>query len=55
MKCPNCQTSNLGKIGEQQYYCWTCLIEITVEEGQMHVHEIEEDGSVSSLDDLFFE
>ncbi|WP_188206247.1 hypothetical protein [Alkalibacillus aidingensis] len=55
MNCPNCHTSNVGKIGDQHYYCWDCFIELTIEDGQLHVHEVQEDGTVSSLDDLFSE
>ncbi|SEP92122.1 hypothetical protein [Piscibacillus halophilus] len=55
MKCPNCQSSDIGRIGEQQYYCWNCFIEMSFVDGRMHVREIEEDGSLSSLDDLFLD
>ncbi|MDV2581080.1 hypothetical protein [Alkalibacillus haloalkaliphilus] len=56
MNCPNCQTSDIGKIGSQQFYCWNCFIELSVkEDGKMHVHEVQEDGTISSLDDLFSE
>ncbi|MCP8616963.1 hypothetical protein [Salirhabdus salicampi] len=55
MQCPNCQGKNLGKIGHQQFYCWNCLIELAVVNGKINVHEVEEDGSLSSLDDLFNE
>jgi len=55
MKCPNCQSSDIGKIGEEQYYCWNCFIEMSFENGRLHVQEIHEDGSLSSLDDLFLD
>lgn len=54
MRCPNCGTRDIGKIGTHQYYCWGCFIELTVEGDKMSVHQIEEDGTLSSLDDLFF-
>ncbi|GAA0457169.1 hypothetical protein [Alkalibacillus silvisoli] len=53
MNCPNCHTSDVGKIGAQQFYCWNCFIELSVEGGKMRVHEVQEDKTVSSLDDLF--
>ena len=46
--CPNCKGKDIGKIGVNQFYCWNCYIEI-------HTHQVEEDGSLSSLDDLFDE
>lgn len=53
--CPNCQSKDIGKIGINQYYCWNCFIELSVSKGIIHTHQVEEDGSLSSLDDLFAE
>ncbi|WP_026693821.1 hypothetical protein [Peribacillus kribbensis] len=55
MKCPNCASKDIGKIGVNQYYCWNCFIELSVSKGLIHTHQVEEDGSLSSLDDLFEE
>ena len=54
-KCPNCKSKDIGKIGINQYYCWNCFIELTLVEGLIKTHQVEEDGSLSSLDDLFGE
>lgn len=53
MKCPNCSSKNLGKIGANQYYCWHCFIELTLSEGKLSLSQVEEDGTLTSLDDLF--
>lgn len=53
MKCPNCQSKDLGKIGLNQYYCWNCFIELTISDQIIQTHQVEEDGTLSSLDDLF--
>ncbi|KAA9026402.1 hypothetical protein [Niallia endozanthoxylica] len=53
--CPNCQSKDIGKIGINQYYCWNCFIELTTSNGLILTHQVEEDGSLSSLDDLFDE
>lgn len=53
--CPNCQSKELGKIGTNQYYCWGCFIELSIEKNVISVHQVEEDGSLSSLNDLFEE
>ncbi len=55
LKCPNCKSKDVGKIGINQYYCWDCFIELTLVEGLIKTHQVEEDGSLSSLDDLFEE
>ena len=55
MKCPNCQSKDLGKIGVNQYYCWNCFIELSIGKQMIYTHHVEEDGSLSSLDDLFDE
>jgi hypothetical protein len=51
--CPNCKSKDLGKIGVNQYYCWSCFIELSVAKGKILTHQVEEDGTLSSLDDLF--
>ncbi|AKP47916.1 MULTISPECIES: hypothetical protein [Bacillus] len=53
--CPNCQSKDIGKIGINQYYCWNCFIELTVSNQMIYTHQVEEDGSLTSLDDLFDE
>jgi hypothetical protein len=55
MNCPNCKGNNIGKIGNQQYYCWNCCIELSAINGVLDVHQVESDGSLSSLNDLFTE
>ena len=55
LKCPNCQSKDIGKIGINQFYCWNCFIELTLANGLILTHQVEEDGSLSSLDDLFEE
>ncbi len=53
MHCPNCQSKDIGKIGTNQYYCWSCFVEMTLSNGKLSMHQVEEDGTLSSLDDLF--
>ncbi|WP_100331665.1 hypothetical protein [Bacillus xiapuensis] len=55
MQCPNCCSKEIGKIGTSQYYCWNCFIELSVSNNMIFTHQVEEDGSLSSLDDLFEE
>lgn len=53
MECPNCNRKDIGKIGSSQFYCWNCFIEITVVNEKIVIYQIESDGSLSSLNDLF--
>lgn len=53
MHCPNCKSKDIGKIGTNQYYCWNCFVEMSLSHGKLSLHQVEEDGSLSSLDDLF--
>lgn len=54
--CPNCQTKDLGRIATNQYYCQYCCIEMTAVNGQViSIGQVEEDGSLHSLNDLFIE
>jgi len=54
LQCPNCKSKDIGKIGTNQYYCWGCFIELAVtSENRLDVYQVEEDGSLSSLNDLF--
>jgi len=55
IRCPVCNGKNVGKIGTHQYYCWNCFIEFTVKGDRLTVYEIEEDGTLTSLNDLLFE
>ncbi|WP_425468261.1 hypothetical protein [Pasteuria penetrans] len=54
LRCPNCNSHDLGKVGTNQLYCWHCFIEMTTENDRISsVYQVEEDGSLSLLNDLF--
>nr|WP_183602962.1 hypothetical protein [Paenibacillus phyllosphaerae] len=53
LKCINCSSIDVGKIGPKQYFCWDCCIEMTITGDKMDVYQVEPDGTVSSLNDLF--
>ncbi|HET7628362.1 MAG TPA: hypothetical protein VFK44_08235 [Bacillales bacterium] len=55
LRCPNCQSKDLGVLATDQYYCWHCFIELTVKGDKLQLHQVEEDGTLTSLDDLFGE
>ncbi|MBO8173467.1 MAG: hypothetical protein H0Z33_16485 [Bacillaceae bacterium] len=56
IRCPNCNSSDIGKIGANQYYCWDCFVELSVSGDEItSIYQVEEDGTLDSLNDLFFE
>jgi hypothetical protein len=55
LQCPNCKCKDIGKIGTAQYYCWGCFIEFSLSNERMDIFQVEEDGTLSSLNDLFYE
>ncbi len=55
IRCPNCNCRDIGKIGTYQFYCWGCFIEFNTQNDSLHIYQVEEDGTLSSLDDLFFD
>ncbi|MBC7342570.1 MAG: hypothetical protein H5U02_09030 [Clostridia bacterium] len=46
VNCPNCGSSEVGKIGLQQYYCWNCMVEYN---DKREVFAINEDGSLEHV------
>lgn len=56
LSCPNCDCKDIGKIGTNQYYCWRCFVELSVSGDKItSIYQVEEDGSLHSLNDLFFD
>ncbi|SFT12813.1 hypothetical protein [Paenibacillus sp. BC26] len=53
MKCINCNSIDIGRIGPHQYFCWNCCIEMSLHGEKLDVYQVEKDGSLSSLNDLF--
>ncbi|WP_093337715.1 hypothetical protein [Salibacterium halotolerans] len=53
MHCPYCKSKLTGKLGANHYYCWDCFVEWTIEDGEYTLYQVEEDGSLCCLDDLF--
>ena len=53
MNCPNCKGIDIGKISDTEYYCWQCCIQMIQKKQRINIYEIEADGSLSSLDDLY--
>ncbi|HHY29744.1 MAG TPA: hypothetical protein GX520_03520 [Syntrophaceticus sp.] len=48
MQCPICRGRQTGKVGADQYYCWSCYVEFSAG-GESEVYEITEDGNLMAL------
>ncbi|SEO34171.1 hypothetical protein SAMN04488134_106134 [Amphibacillus marinus] len=55
MECINCKSKNIGQISQNHYYCWNCFVEMHREQDVFHIHEVDLDGSLLPLNDLFSE
>ncbi|MGF7128303.1 hypothetical protein J2T56_003036 [Natronobacillus azotifigens] len=55
MRCPNCKSNNIGKIANRHFYCWNCYIELKEDNEVLTMYEVDLDGTLMSLDDLFSE
>lgn len=49
VQCPNCHSRSIGKVGNEQFYCWNCYKEFNMLNGEMEIYDIAEDGSLISF------
>lgn len=49
MKCPVCGGKSIGKVGNDQYYCWDCCLEYKMSQDGIQIFELEEDGSLVTI------
>lgn len=45
-----CNSRALGRVGVEQYYCWDCCIEFTLNKRGIELYEVLDDGSLSSIE-----
>lgn len=52
MICPKCRSRAIGRIGQNQYYCWDCNIEFIPTKDGFRMYRLEPDGTtvLDSLD-----
>ncbi|MGI6642502.1 MAG: hypothetical protein ACOX3V_00565 [Bacillota bacterium] len=46
MVCPKCRSRAVGRIGQNQYYCWDCNIEFVPTRDGFRMYRLEPDGTV---------
>lgn len=51
MICPKCRSRAIGRIGQNQYYCWDCNIEFVPTKDGFRTYRLEPDGT-TVLDSL---
>jgi hypothetical protein len=44
--CPLCQKNTVGKVGTNQYYCWECFVEFSIQKDKTMIYELSDDGSL---------
>ncbi|WP_148865514.1 hypothetical protein [Thermosediminibacter litoriperuensis] len=46
MNCPLCGGNSTGRVGTNQYYCWDCFVEFSINNNKVTVFELCDDGSL---------
>lgn len=50
MKCPVCRGLQVGRVANDQYYCWNCFLEFNFNAGKVNLFEVAEDGSLVAIE-----
>ncbi len=45
-RCPHCNCRDIGKIGNNQFYCWNCFMEFALVGDEVKLYHVDEDGSL---------
>jgi hypothetical protein len=45
-RCPHCKSKDIGKIGNNQFYCWNCFMEFALVGDEVKIYNVDEDGSL---------
>ena len=47
MHCPVCNSIDTGKVGTNQFYCWQCFLEFSINKrNEVKLYYVEADGSL---------
>ncbi|NLW06784.1 MAG: hypothetical protein GX039_02205 [Clostridia bacterium] len=47
LNCPNCNSKSIGKINNNQYYCWDCFVEFN---DRRQIFTVAEDGTLMAFE-----
>lgn len=50
MKCPICHGNTVGKVGNNQFYCWECHVEYSYSKNSLQIYEVDDDGSLIPIE-----
>lgn len=53
MLCPKCSSKDIGKVANNQFYCWDCFIVFNVDRANSitGVYEVDDEGTLVALED----
>lgn len=54
IRCPYCHSTTVGRVGTNQYYCWSCYYEFAVQQQGIRRFRIVEDGSLTEEEQISF-
>jgi hypothetical protein len=54
VRCPNCARINVGQVAPKYFYCSDCFIEMKLHGETISFYELDENGELSCLNDIFY-
>lgn len=53
MLCPACTSKDIGRVANNQFYCWNCFVVFDVDKGNSvkAVYEVDDEGTLVALED----
>lgn len=49
MRCPACGSKEIGKVGDNEFYCWDCCVEFVLSPGGVKLFNIAPDGTLVNV------
>ncbi|HJV44924.1 MAG TPA: hypothetical protein VJ824_04270 [Bacillota bacterium] len=54
VRCPNCGRINVGQVAPKYFYCSDCFIEMKLNAEHISFYELDENGELECLNDIFY-
>ena len=54
IRCPYCHSTTVGRVGNNQFYCWSCYYEFAVHKQGIQCFRIVEDASLDEVKEVTF-
>ncbi|MDI3270176.1 MAG: hypothetical protein QJR00_05675 [Bacillota bacterium] len=52
MECPICGTRDVGRVGQQGFFCRECCVEFTWKKGQLVLYRPDEEGELIPVEPI---